>query len=224
MLLSSQPEREEIDMDINEVRLKTHIVLLIGVALFIGGCGSDDNVENDRLNTTSPVISDLEAKHIFAEIDDRLDFTVKSIEYLGVSDYLYYADLMGPDSQVTINIGKPKDDDASFTSLYVHVMALNPIEEELKQKLDGYAAKYIYGFLSEAFADGEKLVRKIDSGIQRVPNLFGKKSIMLDSGNYELNYELGEGDKNPSYFDYELKIAFKPHQKELIKRFSGYSP
>ena len=203
---------------------KDYIASLIVVALLAGGCGSDNNGEKNQLIKIGPVISSSRAREIFEKIDHRLNFTIKSTETLGVIDYLYYADLMEPDSQVTINIGKREDDNAPFTSLYVHVMALAPMEKDLKQKLEGYVAKYIYGFLSEAFVNGSQLVEKITSGVQTVPSLIGEKSVILDSENYELNYELGEGDKNPAYFNYELRIMFKPYQEELNKRFKDHAP
>ena len=211
-------------MNRNKVRTEICIMVLMGVAIMIGGCASDENTKESQSLKIGPVISSSEAKQIFVEIDHRLDFTVRSIEYLGVTDQLYYTDLMQRDSQVTINIGKREEDDEPFTNLYVQVMALDPMEENLKQKLEEYAATYIYEFLAKAFDDGDQLAERIEVAVTSLPNRVGKKEVVLDSEHYELNYQMSEGDKNPSYFDYELRITFKPYQEELNKRFSSYSP
>ena len=60
------------------------------------------------------------------------------------------------------------------------------------------------------------------AAVTSLRDFLGEKSVMLDSENYELNYQLKKGDKNPSHFDYELRISFKPHEKQLWKRYLDY--
>lgn len=196
--------------------MNTRITILI--LFFLAGCEgqSEERSADSSMQESTPIINAEEAKAIFERIDPQIKFTLSSNEYLGTTDHLYYADVMKPISQVTINIGKGKDAKTPLHNLYISISAHKPLDEAVRHEISQLVEKYINGFLAEAFPYGKQLVIQCSLPVDSNAT---PKEFELETDTYYLKCSTSKGDGNPEHFSYVLSIMENAHQEELNQRF-----
>jgi hypothetical protein len=191
-------------------------ILVVIVLLFLAGCSRKP--EEIPMQPSTPLLSAKEAKVVFERIDLGLKFTSQSNEYLGTTDHLYYADVMKPAFQVTINIGKREDAKKPLTNLYISISALKPLNEAIEKEITRLVGKYINSFLVEVFPNGEELSKQCALPIDS--SSIGE-TFEIDTATCSIECSTAKGDGNPQYMTYLLRITEIAFQKELNQRIMG---
>jgi hypothetical protein len=187
------------------------------IIFLILGCGqnSTETEINTQVLNITPVLNAAQAKEVFEKIDANIRFTGSSNEYFGVTDHIYYADLSTKTSQTTINIGKRADEKLPFTNIYISISADKPLNDNIRVELNKLLDKYVFGFLSSAFDEGNRLFKRVDLHIgSEITN----KEYDLESDNYFISYKVSKEDGNPHYITCLLQITENSFQKELNQR------
>lgn len=194
-----------------------NIRIILVIILLLTGCHqqTEEGSAQPSLLNIAPILSAEEAKSVFERIDPSLNFTLSSNKYFGITDYLYYADLMRPTSQVTINIGKRKNKKKPFTNLYINISALKTINESMLNEISELAEQYIKGFIISSFQNGEEISNQI---VLPLSSSLINRRIDMETDNFYIECSISEGKGNPEYLSYLLRITENTFQEELNQR------